>query len=101
MNVNLQWDAKKQGDSRTSVRIYERTGTGTPYSYGSVLADVPDPTPSTVLQNISPGSHTYIARAVTKGTNGIPEQESADSNAVTIVVLAPPAIPTNLIAKAN
>ena len=95
MNIPLQWDAKLKGDSRTSVRIYERVGNNAPYTYNGPIADIPDPATTTMIQNPTVGTHTYVARAVTQGTNGLPTQESADSNPVTTTILSAPAVPTN------
>jgi hypothetical protein len=89
VNVKLQWDAKLAGDTRTNVRIYERTGAVAPYTYTQV-AEVAEPTVLATIPNVAPGTHTYIARA----WNG--QQESADSNAPTAIILVPPGTITNV-----
>jgi hypothetical protein len=88
VNVKLQWDARPSGDTRISVRIYERSGSG-PYSYTQV-AEVAEPVMTATLSNVASGAHTYVAR----GWNG--QQESPDSNAVTTTVLSAPGAPTNV-----
>lgn len=89
VNLKFQWDAKTAGDTRTSVRIYERTGTVAPYTYTQV-AEVAEPAITVTVNNVSAGTHTYVAR----GWNG--QQESVDSNAVTSVVLNAPSAPTTV-----
>ena len=87
-NVNLAWDAKAPADTRTSVRIYERSG-ASPYAY-TLVATALEPATSVTLTGVAQGSRTYIGR----GYNG--QSESADSNAVSIVILAIPGVVTNV-----
>jgi hypothetical protein len=88
VNLKFQWDVKPGGDTRTSVRIYERTGTG-PYTFTQV-AEVAEPAVTVTVNNVTPGVHSYVAR----GWNG--QEESGDSNLVTSAVLAAPGIPTTV-----
>ena len=87
-NVNLAWDSKSVGDTRTHVRIYERTGV-TPYTY-TLVATAVEPATTVMLPGVTQGTHTYIAR----GWNG--QSESLDSNAVSTVILAVPGVVTNV-----
>lgn len=88
VSVKLQWDAKATGDTRTSVRIYERTGVA-PYTY-TLVGEVSEPATTLTLNNVAVGAHTYVAR----GYNG--QQESTDSNSVQSVILQQPAAPTTV-----
>ena len=87
-NVNLAWDAKLPADTRTSVRIYERTGV-TPYTY-TLVATALEPATTVTLPSVTQGTHTYVAR----GWNT--QSESVDSNAVSTVILAVPGVVTNV-----
>jgi hypothetical protein len=88
VNLKFQWDAKLAGDTRTHVRIYEKV-TGTPVTY-TQLAEVPEPVVNVTITGVLSGTHSYVAR----GWNG--QEESADSNVVTITVLTVPGVPTNV-----
>ena len=88
--VNLAWDPKPVGDTRTHVRIYERTGAVAPYTY-TLVATATEPATTVAIPNVSQGTKTYIAR----GWNG--QSESGDSNAVSTVILAVPGTVTNVI----
>lgn len=91
VGVNLAWDPRPASDSRTFVRIFERTGAAAPYIYTQV-AQVAEPATSFTLATVSPGIHVYVVR----GYNG--QGESPDSNAVTTIVLTVPGTITNLTA---
>jgi hypothetical protein len=88
--VQIGWDAKSVGDTRTSVRVYERTGAAAPYTYTKV-GEVSEPTTTLTLPSVGVGSHTYIARA----WNG--QAESVDSNSVTATILQAPAAPSTVV----
>lgn len=87
--VTLAWDPKPTGDTRTHVRIYERTGAAAPFAY-TLIGTAIEPATTIVLSSVPAGSHTYVARA----WNG--QSESADSNAVSVVILAVPGTVTNV-----
>jgi hypothetical protein len=87
--INLAWDAKTVGDTRTHVRIYERTGAVTPYTY-TLVATAIEPATTVTVPSVTAGTHTYVAR----GWNG--QSESADSNAVSAVILALPGVIQNV-----
>lgn len=90
VGVNLAWDPRPASDSRTFVRIFERTGAA-PYNYTQV-AQVAEPATTFTLATVSPGIHVYVVH----GYNG--QSESPDSNAVTTIVLTVPGTITNLTA---
>jgi hypothetical protein len=85
VNVKLAWDVKVSGDTRTSVRVYEKIGT-----LYTQVAEVPDPANVATVSNVSTGTHVYVVRA----WNG--QQESGDSNSVQAVILQAPAAPTTV-----
>ena len=68
-DIKLQWDPKPDGETWELVRIYERIG----LDYIQVAEVAGDQVQA--IFSITPGRHTYIARAV----NG--QDESSDSNA--------------------
>ena len=85
VNVNLAWDAKVTGDTRSSVRVYEKVG----ITYTQV-AEVLEPAVVATVKNVSAGTHTYVVRAWNS------QQESADSNSVQAVILQAPQAPTTV-----
>jgi hypothetical protein len=88
--VILSWDAMPSGQTWTAVRIYERVGAASPYTYTQIIS-IPCPSCTTATFTVTPvGNHTYIARSY-DGT-----VESADSNGVVVTVTAPPVPPGNL-----
>ena len=85
VNVKLAWDAKAVGDTRTSVRVYERSGT-----VYTQIVEATEPSSVVTLANVTTGTHYYVVRS----WNG--QQESGNSNEVTTVILQAPATPTTL-----
>lgn len=89
VGVKLAWDPKPVSETWTEIHCYERTGAAAPFTYTSV-ATAPGTATSLTVSGVSTGTHTYIVRSF----NG--QQESTDSNAVSVTILPVPGAPTNV-----
>jgi len=81
-DVKLAWDPMPAGEAWTEVRIFEVI------SYDFVLkATVPATQTTATVQNVSIGTHSYVARSF----NGT--QESLNSNTASTTILPRPSAP--------
>jgi hypothetical protein len=86
VDATLKWDPASAGDTRTSIRAYERIN-GAWVRIGEVICPA---CAELTLTNIGVGAHVYMVRAF----NG--QVESGNSNEVTYTVLVFPVTPANL-----
>ena len=86
-DITFVWDPAPAGQTWTKVRLYERTGTTSPYGY-ALKGEVAGAATTITITGVAPGAHTYIARSY----DG--QWESADSN--TASTGAVPTTPGNI-----
>lgn len=86
-DLRFEWDAAPAGQTWKTVRVYERTGAASPFTY-ALKGEVAGNLTTMSITGVAPGRHVYIARSFDGNW------ESADSN--TAETGAVPTAPGNI-----